>query len=72
MKCIVDYHETTDIIGLPCFHELGSGHLDQVHVDHADDRGRPDGGHKGPRIYAGVSQIDHQIVVGILFIITQI
>ena len=41
--------------------------LDNVDVDGADGRGDPDGGHEGPGVHTGVTQVIHQVGVPALF-----
>ena len=41
----------------------GPRHLDGVDVEAADGEGGPDGGHQGPGVHPGVTQVYHQVVV---------
>ena len=41
----------------------GASHLHNIDIEGADGDGGPDGGHEGPGVHPGVSQVHHQIVI---------
>ena len=50
-----------ELVRPPVPHEPGPGHLDDVHIDHADDDCRPDGGHQGEGVSPGVTKLLHHV-----------
>ena len=40
-----------------------ASHLHNVDIEGADGDGGPDGGHEGPGVHPGVSQVHHQVVI---------
>ena len=50
-----------ELVRPPVPHEPGPGHLDDVHIGHADDDCRPDGGHQGEGVSPGVTKLLHHV-----------
>ena len=40
-----------------------ASYLHNVDIEGADGDGGPNGGHEGPGVYPGVSQVHHQVVI---------
>ena len=54
LEDVVGPHDVLDVVGPPALHEPGPGHLDDVHVEAAQEDGRPSGAHQQPVVDAGV------------------